>query len=166
MWLRFAHTLPVHHTPPPSTPSVGGLEKGLTLRWESPCHQSPPLVTAFWPFSCLNAINDFVLCADCKVLRYQSGYADLDLSYDTVIADSPNFGECCKSCQNDPKCFAWTRVAGKIWSIKLLSLPSTTAQIAAHSWTVGLKIKPSFSCLISLCPAQEIIPPLRSTFAA
>lgn len=50
--------------------------------------------------------------ADCKVLRYHTGYANQTLYFDKVIKDSPNFGECCKSCSADPSCQAWTRVAG------------------------------------------------------
>ncbi len=48
----------------------------------------------------------------CFVLAHNLGYANLSSVHYLAVKNTANKGACCSLCQRDPRCVAWTRVAG------------------------------------------------------
>jgi hypothetical protein len=48
----------------------------------------------------------------CFVLAHSMGYANLSSVHYLAVKNTANKGACCSLCQKDPRCVAWTRVAG------------------------------------------------------
>lgn len=50
--------------------------------------------------------------AKCFLLAHNYGYANLSTPHYLAVKNTATKGACCNLCQGDPRCVAWTRVAG------------------------------------------------------
>ncbi len=94
----------------------------------------------------------------CFVLAYNQGYANLSTPHYLAVKNTANKGACCSLCQRDPRCVAWTRVAGDSPHDSLYYLHMTKFTVAAlvpHLWQAAKAGRHAASCtvLLHLCAA-------------
>ncbi|BDA44433.1 hypothetical protein COCOBI_05-6170 [Coccomyxa sp. Obi] len=74
----------------------------------------------------------------CFTLAHNYGYANLSTPHYLAVKNTANKGACCNLCQGDPRCVAWTRVAGGRADVRTCYLKDTFQRdpdLAAYTYS-------------------------------